>query len=85
MLSIQIDTKSLKLVIYYQFNNIKLSLFASHMKSSFPLCRIIRYSRVRGLQEIRLLLLLLLSHLPQAPQLILQGINFQVDVYTDKN
>ena len=52
MLSIQIDTKSLKLVIYHQFNNTKLSSFASHMKSSFPLCMfnrcctIIRYSRV---------------------------------------
>ena len=33
MLSIQIDTKSLELIIY-----IKSSLFASHMKSSFPLC-----------------------------------------------
>ena len=32
MLSIQIETKSLKLVIYHQFNNIKLSFFASHMK-----------------------------------------------------
>ena len=30
MLSIQIDTKSLELVIYHQFNNIKLSFFASH-------------------------------------------------------
>ena len=40
MLSIQSDTKtkSLELVIYHQFNNIKLSFFASHMKSSFPLC-----------------------------------------------
>ena len=38
MLSIQIDTKSLELVIYRQFNNIKLSFFATHMKSSFPLC-----------------------------------------------
>ena len=28
MLSIQIDTKSLELVIYYQLNNIKLSFFA---------------------------------------------------------
>ena len=46
MLSIQIDTKSLELVIYHQFNNIKLSLFASQMKSSFPLCMFIRYSRV---------------------------------------
>ena len=39
MLSIQIDTKNLELVIYHQFNNIKLSFFASHMKSGFPLCR----------------------------------------------
>ena len=41
MLSIQIDTKSLELVIYHQFNNIKLSFFESHMKSSFPTCRFI--------------------------------------------
>ena len=41
MFSIQIDTKSLEL-----FNNTKLSFFASHMKSSFPLCTSIRYSRV---------------------------------------
>ena len=34
MLSIQIDTKGLELVIYHQFNNIKLSFFASHIKSS---------------------------------------------------
>ena len=40
MLSIQIDTKSLERVIYHQFNNIKLSFFASHMKSSSPLCLI---------------------------------------------
>ena len=52
MLSIQIDTKSLELLIYHQFNNIKLSFFASHMKLSFPLCSfnrcctVIRYSRV---------------------------------------
>ena len=52
MLSIQIDTKSLELVIYHQFSNIKLSFFASHMKSSFPLstfnrsCTVIRYFRV---------------------------------------
>ena len=52
MLSIPIDTKSLELVIHHQFNNIKLSFFASYMKSSFPLCRsdrcctVIRYSRV---------------------------------------
>ena len=32
MLSIQIDTKSLQFV--YQFINIKLSFFASHMKST---------------------------------------------------
>ena len=41
MLSIQIDTKSLELVIYHQFNNIKLSFFASHMKSSFPVLDVI--------------------------------------------
>ena len=44
MLNIQIDTKSLELVT--EFNNIKLSLFASHMKDSFPLCKVIRYSKV---------------------------------------
>ena len=37
MLSIQIDTQNLKLVIRHQFNNIKLSFFASQMKRSFPL------------------------------------------------
>ena len=37
MLSIQIDIKGLELVIYHQFNNIKLPFFANHMKSSFPL------------------------------------------------
>ena len=58
MLSIQIDTKSLELVIYHQFNNIKLSFFASHMKSSFPFCTfnrcctVIRYSRVIGQKVI---------------------------------
>ena len=42
----------LDLGIYHQFNNIKLSFFTSHMKSSFPLCTfnrcctVIRYSRV---------------------------------------
>ena len=41
MLSIQIDTKNLELVNY-----IKLSFFASHMKSSFS---VIRYSRVNVL------------------------------------
>ena len=34
ILSIQINIKSLELVIYHQFNNIKLSFFASHMKST---------------------------------------------------
>ena len=34
MLSIQIDTKSLELIICHHFNNFKLSLFASHMKLS---------------------------------------------------
>ena len=33
---IQIDTKSIELVIHIKFYNIKLSLFASHMKQSFP-------------------------------------------------
>ena len=57
MLSIQIDTKSLDLGIYHQFSNIKLSFFASHMKSNFPLCTLnrcftaIRYSRV-GLMKL---------------------------------
>ena len=36
MLSIQIDTKNLELIIYHQFNNIKLSFFASHIKSKVP-------------------------------------------------
>ena len=30
MLSIQVDTKSLELIIYHQFDNIKLSFFTSH-------------------------------------------------------
>ena len=34
MLSIQMYTKRLELVISHQFNNIKLSFFASHLKSS---------------------------------------------------
>ena len=38
------------LVIYHQFNNIKLSFLASHMKSSFPLCgTVIRYCKVAQL------------------------------------
>ena len=41
MLSNQIDIKSLELVIYHKFNNIKLSFFASHMKSSFHCVRLI--------------------------------------------
>ena len=43
MLSIQIDTKSLELVIYHQFNNIKLSFFPSHMKSSVRLLDTLEY------------------------------------------
>ena len=35
MLSIQIDTKSLKLVSHHKLNNIKLSFFASHTKWSY--------------------------------------------------
>ena len=38
-----IDTKS------QQFNNIKLSFFASHVKRSFPLFTVIRYSRVHNI------------------------------------
>ena len=45
MLSIQIDTKS-----FEQFNNIKLSLFASHMKSSFPLCK---FQMLYGYQRLQ--------------------------------
>ena len=37
MSSIQIDTKSLELIIHHQFDNIKLSFFVSHIKRSFPL------------------------------------------------
>ena len=35
ILSIQIDTKRLELSIYHQFNNIKLSFFASPIFASF--------------------------------------------------
>ena len=35
MLSIQIDTNNLELVIGHKFNNIKSSFFASHMKLIF--------------------------------------------------
>ena len=48
MLSIQINTKSLEFVIH-QFNNIKLAFFAHQMKWSFPICTVIRYSRVKFL------------------------------------
>ena len=40
LLSIQIDTLSLELVIYHQFNNIKLSIFASRKKRSFQIVRL---------------------------------------------
>ena len=36
MLSIQIDSKSIELVIHHQFDNFKLSLVASHTKRRFP-------------------------------------------------
>ena len=39
MLSIQIE-----LVIYHQFNSIKLSFFTGHMKRSIPVCTFIIYS-----------------------------------------
>ena len=41
----KIDTKSLELDIIHQFNNIKLSFFACHMKQSFTWCTFIRYFR----------------------------------------
>ena len=37
MLSIQIDTKSFELVIYHQFNNIKLSLFYKPYEIEFSI------------------------------------------------
>ena len=46
MLNIQIDTKSLEPIIYHQFNNIKLSFFASHIKSSFHYVRLINVVRL---------------------------------------
>ena len=45
MLSIQLDTTSLELVIYHQFNNIKLSFLACH--------RVFHY--VRLIDVVRLL------------------------------
>ena len=68
MLSIQIDTKSLEQLIYQQFNNIKLSFFASQVKSSFPLCTfhrcctLIRYSRVNEMQWLPYLKLTFFGH-----------------------
>ena len=59
MSNIQIDTKSLELVIYHQFNNIKLSFFSNHMKRSFSLCTfnrcctVIRYFRVAGCAKLQ--------------------------------
>ena len=35
IVSIQIDTKNLEFVVLHQFNNVKLSFFASYMKLSF--------------------------------------------------
>ena len=49
MLSIQIDSNSLELVIYHQFNNIKLSFFASHKNQN----RVFHY--VRLIDVVRLL------------------------------
>ena len=50
MLSIQIDTKSLDLGIYHQFNNIKFSFFCKPYEIEFSImyvcCTVIRYSRV---------------------------------------
>ena len=65
MLSIQIDTKSLDLVIYHQFNNIKLSFFASHMKSSFNLCTVFfnRCCTIIGYSRVCTMLLFILQSL----------------------
>ena len=41
MLIFQIDTKSLELVIYHQFNNIKLSFFASLISSLIDAVRLL--------------------------------------------
>ena len=38
ILSIQIDTKSLELLINHQINNIKFSFFTSNIKLSFLFC-----------------------------------------------
>ena len=47
MLSIQIDTKSLKFDIYHQFNNVKLSFFASHIKSVLKWVKIFEVNLAR--------------------------------------
>ena len=39
MLNVQIDTKSLEMVIPHQFNNIKISFFAGQMKKTFQMIR----------------------------------------------
>ena len=76
MLNIQIDTKSLELVIYHQFNNIKLPFFASHMKSSFPPCTVnrcftvIRYSRV----AVSPVFLVSVMMIPLTSQMMMQSI-----------
>ena len=63
MLSIRFDDdKSLKLVIYHQFNNIKLSFFASHMKSSIPLCTFL-IDAVRLLDTLYLEIVIEKTHL----------------------
>ena len=41
MLSIQIDTKILELVIHHQFNNIKLSFFANLISSLIDAVRLL--------------------------------------------
>ena len=43
MLSIQIDTKNPGLIIHHQFNNIKLSFFASQIKSYVWLLDTVEY------------------------------------------
>ena len=56
MLSIQIDTKTVELVIHHQFNNIKLSSICKLYKREFSMfnrcCTVMRYSRVSKIQVV---------------------------------
>ena len=54
MLSIQIDTKTVELVIHHQFKNIKFSSICKLYKREFSMfnrcCTVMRYSRVSKIQ-----------------------------------